>query len=41
MDAEVVEGVYMPDGTPVYTCVWNQITHVSAPEHLKRRPVAP
>ncbi len=31
MHAEVVEGVSMPDGTPVYTCVWNQITHVSAP----------
>jgi hypothetical protein len=38
MDVEVVEGVYTADGTPVYNCVWNHVTYISAPEHLKRRP---
>jgi hypothetical protein len=40
MDVEVVEGVYYPDGTPVHNFVWNQVTYVSVPARLKRRPVA-
>jgi hypothetical protein len=40
MSVELVEGVYMPDGTPVYDCVWNSVTYVRSPEHLKRRPLA-
>ncbi len=40
MDVEVVEGVYMPDGKPVYNLFWHQVTYVSVPERLKRRPVA-
>jgi hypothetical protein len=38
MDVEVVEGVYQRDGTPMYNFVFNQVTYVSAPAHLKRRP---
>lgn len=33
-----VDGVYEPDGTPVYTTKWNVVAAVTAPQELKKLP---
>lgn len=38
MHVERLEGQYLPDGTPMYNCAFQQVLHVHAPPELRRKP---